>query len=203
MAKIAIPVTVTADTARIVTKDNSEIFQWFRKNYCNDDAIPTLVYFLTAKNGKWDENDLLGEMQFFQNQHSEFIKRTEPLQKEFKALQHKKDEVSVTRLLDVINEIIDFNKYAEQSEKAAEVFKNFIPTNARAAEDLRKSEVGRKLKAARLQNKMTQDELGKLIGVTKATVSTYESGDREPSIKNLIAIAKVLRISLDELFELK
>ena len=199
----ASPVEIIADTARIVTNGDTETLKWFRKNYLNDNAIPTLVYMLTSKMGEWDDNILLEESAFFQNQHSEFLNRAEKLQQEFKALRHKTDEDSVTKLLDVINELVDCDRYAEQSKKAAEVFKNFIPTNNRAAEDLRKQKVGAKLKAARLAKGFSQTELGKMIGVTKGTVSTYESGEREPPIKTLILIAKNLKISLDELFELE
>ena len=199
----AIPVKVVADTARIVTGDDTETFNWIRKNYCNADAIPTLIYVLTSKMGKWDKSDLVREMQFFQSQHSEFINRTDKLQQAFKELQHKEDADSKTRLLDVINDIIDFGICAEQSKKAAEVFENFIPTNERAAEDLRKQAVGEKLKSARISAGFTQEELAKIIGVTKATISVYESGQREPPIKSLIALAKTLQISLDKLFELK
>lgn len=203
MTKNAIPVEVTADTARIVTGDDTETFNWIRKNYCYADAIPTLIYVLTSKMGKWDKSDLVREMQFFQSQHSEFINRTDKLQQVFKELKHKEDADSRTKLLDVINDIIDVGICTEQSQKAAEVFENFIPTNERAAEDLRKQAVGEKLKSARMSAGFTQEELAKIIGVTKATISVYESGQREPPIKTLILLAKTLRISLDELFELK
>ena len=203
MTKNAIPVEVTADTARIVTGDDTETFNWIRKNYCYADAIPTLIYVLTSKMGKWDKSDLVREMQFFQSQHSEFINRTDKLQQVFKELKHKEDADSRTKLLDVINDIIDVGICTEQSQKAAEVFENFIPTNERAAEDLRKQAVGEKLKSARISAGFTQEELAKINGVTKATISVYESGQREPPIKSLIALAKTLQISLDKLFELK
>lgn len=199
----AIPVKVVADTARIVTGDDTETFNWIRKNYCNADAIPTLIYVLTSKMGKWDKSDLVREMQFFQSQHSEFVNRTDKLQQVFKELKHKEDADSRTRLLDVINDIIDVGICTEQSQKAAEVFENFIPTNERAAEDLRKQAVGEKLKSARMSAGFTQEQVGKSIGVSKARVSDYEAGKTEPPIKTLLKLVKLLNLSLDDLYEIK
>lgn len=197
------PVTADFDTSRIVTKDNADFFEWFRKNYGDAGAVPSLIYFLTSKMGKWNERDLIREKEYFQNQNSVFATRAEELQRDFKNLKGKSDADSQSKLLDVINGIIDCNNAAEQAKKVAEVFENFIPTNDRAAEDLRKQKVGEKMKEARLAKGFSQTELGKMIGVTKGTVSLYESGIREPPIKTLILIAKNLQISLDELFELK
>lgn len=42
------------------------------------------------------------------------------------------------------------------------------------------------LKAARKAAKLTQEEAGKLIGVTRSTIGSYESGDSSPSIQGLI-----------------
>lgn len=198
-----IPVTVDFDTSRIVTKNDADFFNWIKKNYGDAGAVPSLIYFLTSKMGKWNKKDLIREKEYFKNQDSVFATRAEELQREFKKLKEKNDADSQSKLLDVINGIIDCNNAAEQTKKVAEVFENFIPTNERAAEDLRKQKVGEKMKAARLAKGFSQTELGELVGVTKATISTYENGEREPPIKTLILIAKNLKISLDELFELR
>ena len=181
---------------------DAEIFEWVRKNYGVAD-VSSLSFFLTARIGELNKNDLIREKNFFQNQSSDIVNRVEDLQDDFKKLKEKADADSQSKLLDVVNEIIDLQQLAEQAKKISEVFENLIPTNDRAAEDLRKQKVGAKLKAARLAKGFSQTELGKMIGVTKGTVSTYESGEREPPIKTLILIAKSLKISLDELFELK
>ncbi len=181
---------------------DAELFDWFRRNYGASD-VSTLTFSLTDRMGKLDKNDLIQEKNFFQSQSFVITKHVEKLQQEFKNLKEKDDADSQSKLLDIIAEIIDLQRLAEQAGKFAEVFENFISTNARAAEDLRKQKVGGKLKAARLAKGFSQSELGKMIGVTKGTVSTYENGEREPPIKTLILIAKSLQISLDELFELK
>ena len=46
---------------------------------------------------------------------------------------------------------------------------------------------------------MTMKELGELVGVAEITISTYETGKREPSLEILCKIADVLDVSLDML----
>lgn len=55
--------------------------------------------------------------------------------------------------------------------------------------------IGKTIKEARVQKAITQDELAKRIGVTAATISLYESGDRKPELEKLKTIAKVLKTS--------
>ena len=47
---------------------------------------------------------------------------------------------------------------------------------------------------------LTQDELGKMLHVTQTTISLYESEKRSLDIYTAKAIAKVLNVSIDELF---
>lgn len=55
------------------------------------------------------------------------------------------------------------------------------------------------LRTLRLQRCLTQKEIGTLAGVTPITISSYESGKSVPTMHQLIAIADVLHVSLDEL----
>lgn len=55
------------------------------------------------------------------------------------------------------------------------------------------------LKNLRLNHKMSQEELGKHIGVSKVSISGYESGNRTPDVDTLISIADVFNVSLDSL----
>ena len=57
-----------------------------------------------------------------------------------------------------------------------------------------------KLKAARAAKDLSQDELAKLCGVSRQTISAIEKGDYNPTIKLCINICKVLGKTLDELF---
>ena len=57
-----------------------------------------------------------------------------------------------------------------------------------------------KLKAARAAKDFSQDELAKLCGVSRQTISAIEKGDYNPTINLCIAICKALDKTLDELF---
>ncbi len=51
----------------------------------------------------------------------------------------------------------------------------------------------------RKQNRMTQNELGDVLGYGYSAISNYESGRNEPSINNLIKIADYFNVSIDYL----
>lgn len=57
-----------------------------------------------------------------------------------------------------------------------------------------------KLKSARAELDMSQAELAQAVGVTRQTINQIESGEYNPSIKLCIAICKVLRKTLDQIF---
>ena len=57
-----------------------------------------------------------------------------------------------------------------------------------------------KIKAARASLDLTQEQLAKLVGVTRQTMNAIEKGDYNPSIKLCIAICNVLHKDLNELF---
>ena len=57
-----------------------------------------------------------------------------------------------------------------------------------------------KLKSARAAKDPSQDELAKLCGVSRQTISALEKGDYNPTINLCIAICKALDKTLDELF---
>lgn len=61
-------------------------------------------------------------------------------------------------------------------------------------------EIGQKIRKARLERGLTQQELGKIVGVQKSAIAKYESG-RVVNIKRstLQKIAKVLNIRPSEL----
>lgn len=60
--------------------------------------------------------------------------------------------------------------------------------------------IGKKIKYYRLKKGMTTEELAKAIGCTKAAISLYENGEREPSAKNCKSIASALDVSWIQLF---
>lgn len=57
------------------------------------------------------------------------------------------------------------------------------------------------IRDARLAKKMTQSELAKAIGVDSAMISRYENGQTRPPAKNLILMAPVLSVPVDELLQ--
>lgn len=61
--------------------------------------------------------------------------------------------------------------------------------------------LGEKLKALREKNNYTQEDLAKILYVTRQTISGWERGRSEPDIKALQILAKTYNISIDELLK--
>lgn len=45
----------------------------------------------------------------------------------------------------------------------------------------------------------SQSRLAEVIGVTAMSISNYESGRNDPSMKTMVAIAEALNVTIDEL----
>lgn len=58
----------------------------------------------------------------------------------------------------------------------------------------------KRIKIARLENDMNQQQLADAVGVTRQTISMIESGNYNPTLNLCIAICKALGKTLDELF---
>lgn len=58
-----------------------------------------------------------------------------------------------------------------------------------------------RLKEARINLKMTQEQLGTLIGVAKSTITGYEKGNSEPDMVKLCKIMESLHIDANYLFQ--
>ena len=54
--------------------------------------------------------------------------------------------------------------------------------------------IGKKIKRNRLKKGLTQEALGKLAGVTKATVSKWESGKMAPSAPKYLQLCRYLGV---------
>ncbi len=63
-------------------------------------------------------------------------------------------------------------------------------------------DIGSKLKEAR-KGRATQKEIAELLNTTQQQVSKYENDIQEIPIRHLITIANYLKISIDELLEIK
>ena len=56
-----------------------------------------------------------------------------------------------------------------------------------------------KLKELRKENKLSQEQLAEKLNISRQAISKWESGKAYPDIDNLILLAKILEVSLDEL----
>ena len=59
--------------------------------------------------------------------------------------------------------------------------------------------IGKRIKELRTKYNLTQMELAGLVGVSKATITSYENDMRQPSYDVLIKLAGVLKVSIDAL----
>ncbi len=69
----------------------------------------------------------------------------------------------------------------------------------RKEKSLMKKSLGEVLKQHREECKMTQEFVEEAIGVSRQAVSKWENGTSDPSTSNLIALAKLFQISVQEL----
>lgn len=61
------------------------------------------------------------------------------------------------------------------------------------------NKIGCKIRALRKMNYLTQEQMAKKLNMTRQTLSNYELGKRIPDIFELIRIADLFQISLDEI----
>ena len=60
-------------------------------------------------------------------------------------------------------------------------------------------EIGKKLKSARVQSGMTQEELAKKMDKDYSTIGKWELGQRSPIMTDVIKIADIFQVSLEKL----
>ncbi len=58
----------------------------------------------------------------------------------------------------------------------------------------------KKMKIARIEKDLSQEQLAEMLGVTRQTIGLIESGTYNPTLKLCVAICKALGKTLDELF---
>ncbi len=63
--------------------------------------------------------------------------------------------------------------------------------------ELRMDVLGKMIKAARQERKLTQEELGRLIGVQKAQISKFESSANSATIDTIIRVFKALKAEIN------
>ncbi|MFO1446391.1 helix-turn-helix transcriptional regulator [Bacillus sp. Bva_UNVM-123] len=57
-----------------------------------------------------------------------------------------------------------------------------------------------KLKVARVEKDLSQDDLAKVVGVSRQTIGLIEAGKYNPSLNLCVSICRALGKTLDELF---
>lgn len=63
-------------------------------------------------------------------------------------------------------------------------------------------ETANKLLALRKKNNLSQEDLAEKLGVSRQAISKWERGETSPDTDNLISLANLYRISLDELLDI-
>ncbi len=58
----------------------------------------------------------------------------------------------------------------------------------------------KRLKIARVENDLSQDDLAKAVGVTRQTIGAIENGSYNPTLKLCVAICKATGKTLNDLF---
>ena len=58
----------------------------------------------------------------------------------------------------------------------------------------------KKIKIARIESDMSQEQLAELVGVTRQTIGLIESGNYNPSLRLCTKICKALHKTLNDLF---
>lgn len=61
--------------------------------------------------------------------------------------------------------------------------------------------LGKKIRSLRVERKWSQEKLGELTGLDRTYISGIERGVRNPSIKNIDKLAKVLDVKISELID--
>ena len=63
--------------------------------------------------------------------------------------------------------------------------------------------LGNRLAAIRKQNGYSQEDLAEKLGVSRQAISKWECGEASPDTDNLIELARIYNMSLDELLEIE
>ena len=65
-----------------------------------------------------------------------------------------------------------------------------------------KTPIKSKLHVFRAQERITQDELAKIVGVTRATIIAIEKENYNPSLELAFRLAKYFKVQIEDIFTL-
>ena len=74
---------------------------------------------------------------------------------------------------------------------------------SRGEKSMQMDQIGAGIAQRRKQMVLSQEELAKLLGVTRQAVSKWESGAALPSVDNIVELARIFSVSVDELLQLE
>lgn len=86
--------------------------------------------------------------------------------------------------------------YSLEELKDKYIGKKSTPARERYEYELRMDVLGYMIKRARLERNLTQEQLGKLIGVQRAQISKLESSTNSATIGTIIKVFKALKADI-------
>lgn len=89
------------------------------------------------------------------------------------------------------------NSYSLAEMKDKYIGKIGTPDRDEYEYELRMDVLGRMIKTVRLERQMTQEELGKLIGVQKSQISKLESSANSATIDTVLKVFKALKADIN------
>ena len=101
-------------------------------------------------------------------------------------------ELSQYPLTAIATGLLNFEKLNKTFNKSNE--ESLTKNPLKMPEEERKKLFGERIKMMRKLRGFTRSEFAKQLGVSRPLVAAYETGTREPSLKNLIALIQVLNI---------
>ena len=107
-------------------------------------------------------------------------------------------EISQYPLTAIATGLFDFERFNNQLNNTSTNKSNPL----KLPEEERRKLFGERIKMMRKLRGFTRSEFAKLLGVSRPLIAAYETGTREPSLKNLIALVQALNIDTDWLLGL-
>lgn len=74
-------------------------------------------------------------------------------------------------------------------------------THRIGGENMNRTEAGKRIKLARVGKGFSQAALAERLNVSQATVALWETGNNFPKASNLVELAKLLEIPVEELLK--
>lgn len=68
--------------------------------------------------------------------------------------------------------------------------------------ELNSEQIGNRIRAIRMKNKISQEELADICGINKGTLCKLENGERDPSVPTVYKLAKGLNVLVSDILDL-